>query len=218
VESIHARIISAVPGSLIDLRVDLLQRVTNGQCLAVIQVIEPDALSNEFAVIEADLRLTKARMDVDTTRNQNSYDQTRRTLLSERLELNLAKIRQVQIDNEYTRLKSLFDQQLIPAGSIGNGESGMGFEIAERDRDAIRAEIAERSNLVTQIEADLRQLGSTGLTTPLLMPLKTASRRKRGALNPSIATFSSAPRSTDSSAASATGPDKKWPPERPFLS
>lgn len=165
VQTVHANLISILPGTIQDLRADLLQRVTNGQCLATVRVMETDVLTNELAVIDAELRLIKAQMDVNKTRNLGTYDQMKRDLLTEKLNLALAKVREVQTDSELVRSKALYDAQLITAGAASPRAGGVGYEIALRDRDAAHAEVEQHNRSIDQIEKDLSEMEKTGVVT-----------------------------------------------------
>src|ERR1035437_2196852 len=73
VETVRANVISIAAGTVQELKVDRLQSVTNGQELAVVTLLDPDQINAELGAIEADLRLMKARMDLDKTRNLDAY-------------------------------------------------------------------------------------------------------------------------------------------------
>ena len=165
VQIVRTDMISILPGTIQELKTDLLQKVTNGQCLAMVRVMENDVLTNELAVIEAELRLLKTQMDVDKTRNLGSYAQMKRELLEEKLALALAKVREVQTDSELVRSKALFDAQLVTAGGSSSKSGGIGYEIALRDRDAAHAEADQHTRTIEQIEKDLANLEKTGLVT-----------------------------------------------------
>lgn len=165
VEAIHANVISTVPGTLLELNTGLLEKVTNGQCVATIRVMEPDVLSNELAAIEADMHLLKARMDIDRTRNVSTYAAARQNLLTERLNLAIAEVRKVQTESELTRAKTLFDAKLITAGGESGKGGSIGYEVALRDRDSVRAEIEQRNRAIEQIEKNLKDLETTGQIT-----------------------------------------------------
>lgn len=166
VETVHASIVSTVAGVVQDLDVDLLQPVTNGQVLAVISGLDPDQLKAEMAAAESDLRLLKARMDIDKTRNLDSYSQLRITLLDEEFELDVARIRLQQAQQEFDRSRKLLDSQLIARGvtaSPNTPRNDFGYEVAERDRDVLKSEVAARETAVAEVQRQLKDMESTGL-------------------------------------------------------
>ncbi len=160
IETVHSDIISTVAGTVQELKVDRLEPVTNGQALAVIASLDADQLKAELAAAEADLHLMKTRIDVDRTRNLDSFGQLQANLLDEQLSLELARIRHQQAEAEYTRAKQLFESQLIPSGSASRDE--LGLEVAQRDRDSFRAEIASREKTVAQLEQTVNELKASG--------------------------------------------------------
>jgi multidrug resistance efflux pump len=170
VETIHANVISTAGGTMQDLKVDLLQTVTNGQELAVVTGLDPDQLKAEIAAAESDLQLMKARMDLDKTRNLNAYSQLRVQLLEEKFNLDVARIRLQQAQQEFERAQKLLDSQLIARGvnpSLSGGNfvsprNDFGYEVAVRDRDALQTEVATREKAVVDLEANVKDLERTG--------------------------------------------------------
>lgn len=162
VEAVRANVLSVVAGTVEQLRTDRFQKVTNGQELVVLAVMEPEVLDAELAAIAADLRLMKSRMDLDKTRNVDSYSRLRSSLATERINLELARIRLQQVESEFDRARQLLDQHIIASGSSIQ-RNDFGYDVALRDRDAVRKEIQERTALVAQLEKDLGQMGRTGV-------------------------------------------------------
>lgn len=161
VEPVRANIISVVPGTLQELKVDILQPVTNGQELAVLVALEADQLNAELIAVEAELRLMKRRMDLDKTRNLSAYARLRADWLTERLELDLARIRLQEAEAEYQRVQKLFERQIVSRGVSLNGNTGL--DVAKRDRDALRSEIASRERTAADLAASLERLQAIGL-------------------------------------------------------
>ena len=161
VETVRAGIISIVPGTLQKLEVHQLQPVTNGQELAVISILDPDQLKAEIAAAEADLRLMKARMDIDKTRNLESYSRLRTDLLLEQLSLEVARTHLVQADGEFTRSQKLLENQIIASG-VGNLRNDFGHDVALRDRDVWRAEVAAREKTVAELQSGAQRMAATG--------------------------------------------------------
>jgi multidrug resistance efflux pump len=171
VETVHVDISSTIGGTVQSLKVDLLETVTNGQVLAVITGLDADQLKAELAAAESDLRLLKARMDIDKTRNLSSYSQLRITLLEEKLSLDVARIGLQQAQQEFERAQKLLDAGLIsrgsPSGLSGGGlisdRNDLGYESAMRNRDTFQSEIATREKTVAELEESIKNLEQTGV-------------------------------------------------------
>lgn len=161
VQATRATIVSAIDGTVADLKVELLQPVTNGQALAVVSALEPDQLEAELAAIEADLRLMQARMDLDKTRNLDAYSRLRLDLVTEQLNLELAKVRLTQAEAEFERAERLFESGFIARGQ-GIARNDFGYDVALRDRNALRAEVAAREKSIAELKAALAQLEAAG--------------------------------------------------------
>jgi len=160
VEAVRANIISVVPGTLQELRVDLLGQVSNGQELAVLVALDPDQLEAETVAAETELRVLQRRMDVDKTRNLDSYARLRVDWLIEKLNLDLARIRFQQASDEYDRIKKLFENQIVARGVGAGGD--IGLDVALRDRDALRSEVASRERTTADLEASVKLLEAAG--------------------------------------------------------
>lgn len=159
VETIRANVISIADGTIQELKVDRLESVTNGQELAVITMHDPDQVNAELAVVEADLRLMKSRMDLDKTRNFDSYSRLREEFLQEELTLEIARIRLQQAEGEFERAAKLYEDKLI---SRGVGDSSGGYDVALRDRDALRAEVATGEKTVAELQSAVEQMLAAG--------------------------------------------------------
>lgn len=161
VEPVRAHIISLVAGTLQELKVDILQPVTNGQELAVLTALEADPLNAEIIAIEAELRLMKRRMDLDKTRNLGDYARLRAAWLAEKLELDLVRIRLREAESEYGRVEKLFEKRIVGRGLSLGGNPGL--DVARRDRDALRSEVASRERATADLEASLERIRAVGL-------------------------------------------------------
>ena len=168
VEIVRANVITIANGTVQEIKVQRLQAVTNGQELAVVATMEPDQVAAELAAVEADLRLMKARMDLDKTRNFSSYSQLRNELQLEQLDSDLARIRLRQAENEYERGKKLYDDKIIPLGieaapdNYGIRNNEFGYDVALRDRDALRAEVSAHENVVSELQTAVQEMQTNG--------------------------------------------------------
>jgi multidrug resistance efflux pump len=161
VETVRAKIISVVAGTVKELKVDRLESVTMGQELAVVTVRDPEQIDAEVAAAEADLRLMQARMDLDKTRNLDSYSRLREQWLAEQLSLALARIHLQQAESEFERTKKLFESELIARGPATE-RNDFGYDVALRDRDAFRAEVTAREKTASELETGVRNLEAAG--------------------------------------------------------
>ena len=156
VQGTSANVASTVAGLLTELRVDQYDRVTAGQPVAKVMTTSPENMEAALAVIRNDLNVTRARMMQDQQRNNLSYQQARMDLLSQRIELATAKIRLQQAESEFERVTILFREKIAPEG-VGSRDSVTGYEVALRDRDALRIEVEEKGELVSDMEQALKE-------------------------------------------------------------
>lgn len=159
---IRASVISAVAGTIDELKVRMLDPVTNGQPLVVVRVFDPDQVEAEIKAIEADLLLMQARMDLDKMRNLDSYSQLCLDLAAEELAFELAKVKLVQAEAEFERAQKLFESGFIARGQ-GVERNDFGYDIALRDRDALRAEVQVRQKTIADLKLALEKLEVAGV-------------------------------------------------------
>lgn len=174
VETNAATVISIQDGTLVELTVDLLDRVCKDQVIGRVMVTDPDVAQAALEAIAWDLRVTKARMDLDKVRNLDSYSRLRLDLLTEEAALALAQVRLPQAEAEYERSRQLFEKGLIPAGmGLGPGQGTvLGVEVAKRDVESLKAEIAHRTRNIEQLKAQLALMEAAGATNvPPLDPV-----------------------------------------------
>jgi multidrug resistance efflux pump len=122
-----------------------------------------------LAVISADLQVTRARMMQDQQRNDLNYQQTRMDLLGQRIELATAKIRLQQAESEFERVTILFRDKIAPEG-VGPRDGVLGYEVALRDRDALKIEVEQKTRLISDMEQILQEFKPPTLSNqnPLL--------------------------------------------------
>jgi multidrug resistance efflux pump len=164
VETNTATVISIQDGTLVELTVSLLDRVSKDQVIGRVSVADQALTQASLEAIAADLRLMQARMDLDRVRNRDSYTRQRINLLAEKTALAIAKVQLTQAKAELDRATELFEKKLIPQG-VGLGQGGVfGVEVAQRDYDALRTDIEHRTQLVSQLEEEIRVLERAGAT------------------------------------------------------
>jgi multidrug resistance efflux pump len=164
VESLRANVLSTEAGTVQELKVDLLQPVKKGEVVAVVRVTDPDVLAAELGVAEADLRLMKARMDLDRTRNLETYSRLRLDLQVEQFSLELARIRLTQAESEFARAEKLLALQIGTRGTT-EARNDFGYEVAVRDRDVYRTEVAARERTVSEHQTALHKMEEAGAAT-----------------------------------------------------
>jgi multidrug resistance efflux pump len=138
-----ATVASPQVGLLAELHVTPFAPVRRGQPVAVIQVVTPEALQASATAIQSELEIMRARMILDQNRNLQNHDRLRLDWLSQRVDLAVARASLGFAENEFQRVDQLFREQVA---------SDTELEIAQDRRDALRAEVEERTRLVNEFE------------------------------------------------------------------
>ncbi|HKS37897.1 MAG TPA: HlyD family efflux transporter periplasmic adaptor subunit [Verrucomicrobiae bacterium] len=149
VQGTSAIVASTVAGLLTELRVDQYDHVTAGQPVAKVITTSPENMEAALATIKSDLIVMQARMTQDQQRNNQSYQQLRLDLLSQRVDLAATRARLAFAENEFKRNETLFNEKIV---------SAFDYEFARDQRDALVAEVEERSKLVTEFEQTLQEM------------------------------------------------------------
>ena len=161
VESVRMDVISSSAGTLTELNVARFEKVKKDQVIGRILPVDPAQLKASAAAIEIDLKVMKARMDLDRVRNVQSITSLRTDLELERLSLAAAQIQLVQAESELERTKKLWDEKIVAAG-IGTERNVYGLEVAQRDRDRLVAEVDAYKKTISELETTVGKLQSAG--------------------------------------------------------
>lgn len=107
VEAVRANVISSVDGTLKELKVKRFQRVAAGEEIALVSTMDTATLEASFRQVEAELKVMRARMELDSKRNEQGYELARLELNKERVELNLVRVQAFFKRKEADRLHNL---------------------------------------------------------------------------------------------------------------
>ncbi len=182
VEAVRANILSPAVGTLKELKVARFQRVTKGQEIAVISTMDGDTLKTEIAAVQADLRVLKARMQLDIDRNEKSYQDTRLDYLKERVELAVQKANLKYYESEVARQRPLLTNT-PPLVSLTE------FEWFLREAEATRVNVEESERYLAEKEKTLPKLipNATDLANdPIAEAIRAQEEKLRIASEPVV--------------------------------
>jgi multidrug resistance efflux pump len=154
-EGARATVSSPRPGAIRQLLVQPFQIVQAGQPLAVLVPGDP---RTELDVLQSELQL--ARLSVEPSlpeQNAVGYERLRFDLLRMQSELASAQIDLQRAENQVRRQKPLFDEKLLSEDM---------FDLADKTRESILAEVQVKSNAVIQMEQRLSELRELGELEP----------------------------------------------------
>ena len=136
-----ADLISPVSGRIILLETSRFQSVTEGDVLAV---IEPIGVKTQLDSLKLEIDIIRSRIDpiAEKKRNAVSYFRLRLEWLQQRVSLASSKVNLQRAENELTRDKKLFDQELISADR---------YDQSLKNVDALKAAVAEATNMVNEL-------------------------------------------------------------------
>jgi multidrug resistance efflux pump len=109
-EPIAVRLISPVPGTLVQLNVERYQDVTKGQIIAVVQSMDSNSLASSLSTIQSDLEMMRARMSLTQTRNEQNYYQEYLLFRTEQAQLEENKVNMLKAQADFLRASNLFVQ------------------------------------------------------------------------------------------------------------
>lgn len=164
-EGPRAVVASQLPGMLAKLTVTQFSRVRAGDPIAQVITTDPKVLESSLAVVRAEIELLRVSTDpvLNKERNAMDYERLRISWLDTRSLLAVARVRLQFAESDLDRMSKLY----VGQGSQTNLASRMEYEIALRERDSLKAEIAERSQTVSEVERSLERLKlASAQTTP----------------------------------------------------
>lgn len=174
VESIQSTVASLQDGIVTSLSVDRFDTVTEGQIIGEIMRADPEMIKASLAAIQADLQVLKARMTVDEERRKFDFIQLRVDMMQERVDYEAAKARLVAAQNEYRRVKGLFDQGI---------ENATIHDAALAERDSLQAEVNQREELIKNLESTIELMDNSGLVGEGDDPIEQAIAAKEKELS-----------------------------------
>ena len=153
VEVRRAHVASVQAGMVTRLNVDQFAEVRLDDPVAEVQVCDPRYLEGVIGVVKAEAEVLRLQLDPLVTQERIKVDleRLRLDLLNQKVLLATARIQLRYAESEYERMVALH----------AGGEdvvSQSDLDVALRDRDSWREDIASRSNLLGQIEANLAPL------------------------------------------------------------
>jgi multidrug resistance efflux pump len=158
VEPVRVNVISIYPGAVLELKVDYLQSVTNGQPLAIVSTYEPDALQSQLESLKAEMELTKEGMTLNVDRDALSYVQMRTQWLNEKAQLSIDQTNLVLAEIEFNRAEQLYQSKTLI--------SEQAMALARTKRDVLRVTVSAKTELVADMEKML------SAHDPMMMPGK----------------------------------------------
>jgi multidrug resistance efflux pump len=93
VELVQANVISSVPATVKEIKVKQFQHVKAGDEIAVLSALDTETVQASLRAAEGDLKLMRARMQLDIERNTQSYEQTHLEYLREVSDVAVERIR-----------------------------------------------------------------------------------------------------------------------------
>ncbi|MBA4148655.1 MAG: HlyD family efflux transporter periplasmic adaptor subunit [Verrucomicrobia bacterium] len=149
VEVVSSHVISTQPGLLSEVYVDRLEKVSKGQAIAKILPTDPDVLKANLVSLEVDLKMLRARMALDQTRNEFDYEKLRLDWLNKKVELATAEVNFQFEENEFQRVTKLWEEKI---------ESQSVYEMTKAVRDARAKEVSEKTYIIAELKKRVDEL------------------------------------------------------------
>lgn len=145
-ETNMVNVTSLSDGMLTDLFVERWQNVTAGQEIAVVVNTDPDLIKAQLLVARTELNLMRARLKADVDRIAQGYQQIKIDISKERVEREIAAINLVNASTNFARVAELFQSK---------NASPADYDTAKARKDALEAEVRERTKFIAELEASL---------------------------------------------------------------
>ncbi len=149
VEPIRASVTTLEGGTVLRLHVERWQEVTNGQPIATVQVIDPDAVGRSIEILQSELQILRSRMALDESRNDQNLEGLRVRWLESRVQLATSRVQLENARRDLERTQRLFKDRIVAESELDN---------ARTFHEALKVEVDERSTLVDGLDASLQRL------------------------------------------------------------
>jgi multidrug resistance efflux pump len=149
VETVRTSVTATVPGEIAELKVGLLEMVTNGTPIAIVNVMDDDTMKATMKAQEADLLVLEERLDQNNRRNVDNYENLRITLLTRKVDRAMENANLQFAISEFNRVK-----QLLPDKTVSQAE----YDLALSRRDALQEKVNALDKLIAEMTDSLERL------------------------------------------------------------
>ena len=151
-EGTRAAVASPLPGWLVELQVRPYQFVNQGDAIAVIQPVDPRM---PLDLLQAEVELARLRNEPPLAMQRAlDYERVRIELLRLEAELATARVNLQKAENDARRSQRLYEERIL---------SEELYDLTAKTRDALAAEVAQKSNSVAQMSRRLEALQAVGI-------------------------------------------------------
>jgi len=150
-EGQESEIISPKAGRLSQLNVKLYQEVTAGQTVAVIDAVDPAILSNNLAVIHAEMDLIRTEAGYDSG-DLVRYSQFQLEFMLRRVDLALHRLALPLAQLEVTRKQALLKEQIIAQSE---------YDAAKLYADQVESQVQETEQAIAEAQKELTRMDPT---------------------------------------------------------
>jgi multidrug resistance efflux pump len=158
VETITANVITTQPGVLVSFNVERFQRVTNGQEICQVLILETNALSASLDAIQSDLELMRSRLEIDAVRNSMIYEKERLAFLSEVVQHNINRVLLRRYKADFLRTSNLFYSKTPLVSQAQYDQALTLYDKYRVDVDETGNFLMEKSNALPRLHLDSSNL------------------------------------------------------------
>ena len=162
VEAVRTELRSAQAGRLVEFNVDLLKPVRAGEILGKVVVSEPRILESSLAVVRSEIEVLRATTSL-------TIEQLRLDWMNKRVQLVALQGQLQQAEATLARSTALHRTKLITDEE---------FDQARTARDSLVAQIKAQTELIQQLEPDVRAEGDRRATAMATLGLQAAINQK----------------------------------------
>ncbi|MDB6053729.1 MAG: hypothetical protein JWN25_1252 [Verrucomicrobiales bacterium] len=176
VELVTSSVSSVRPGLLSGFRVEKLQAVKKGEALGQVIVADPKIMAATLATFRGEIEMLRAGGSPMQNQERIMVEVERLRLgwMQQRVDLAINKVKLQQAESEFVRVEKMFKEQIAPEGGASRG-GVISYEVARRDRDALKIEVTEKEKIVEEFGTKISSfIASSNHSTSTNSPLDTA--------------------------------------------
>lgn len=148
-EMVRSSVTTTLHGEIVEMHVDLLQRVEKGDPIATVVSLEDDVMNASINAAQADLLTLRARLQQDNMRILENFERLKHEVAVRKVERATENVNLQYAIKEYQRVAKLFQDKMVSESE---------YDLARAAMEALKEKVAELDRLILESEASLARI------------------------------------------------------------
>jgi len=173
VQMVRSSVTTTVPGEILELNVDLLQKVDKGDIIATVALMEDEVINASVRAAQANLLTMEERFRQNNLRIRENYEQLKQGFLTRKVERASENVKLQFAITEFQRVEKLYKDKTV---------SETEYDLARGNKEAAKATVDALDALIAEMEVSLSILNPPDIGTnsrasdPILQALEAEKK------------------------------------------